>query len=793
MSNAEDILDDDFLYDDLEGKKESVFNNINSENLIEQKNKSEKEHKEIEKKKKTHTTIKPMGTKKAPMMFMDKLTEDDELQKIKEEENSVLEKEVKEDIDETEGIDVTVDNQLEIIQDVLGLEFSKEQQAIIKQKGQPLNVLSGAGSGKTTVLVAKMLYRELAFKVNPLNMLAITFSKRATDEMQERYLKARRKIRKKVNLSKRGHPTFKTFHALFKMLLQTLKDYEKVEVLESNKYNLKLSNLVKTGEDVKKTDVLQEMFTFKGWLINQGFSKDGIENAKNYYSDEHGFQLDNYKAVMEKYKDLKAIDNLIDFDDMQTIIYEEVIEHGNEEPVKAYRRVWGEGDIYIDEYQDISPIQREIMDKLIKDFNRMVVIGDDDQSIYSFRGSDPKFIIDFTHNYTFAMRLHLTTNYRCKENILNPVLPSIKNNKNRVKKDIKAHFSGGVVEALPVTTTNQELVDSIKEEVKEFEGDMFQDIAVLVRNNSQRMLLADALIEEGIPVNVVNTKFALQENKVYNTILDIVDMVKEEDNELFKKNAKILFPHIRKEETEKYLLTDKNWYEDVVNSGYYRVSKEQIDLIKKIKATNNMRNAILYAWNLSKKYYSFISSKGYGNFDKTKEIVFHMAEIAKGCSLTDFYDLEDKKFARINLWCNSEEALQINTLHSVKGLEFDIVYLVGLDKDVIPDERRIGHLIKKGKTKQLEQYIEEERRLFYVGWTRAKYKLVISFDSRKPSPFLREIDGSTIEGWKTENEEAEQAEQLTQEDYNKRIQQDVYNKFLEDSTQYMDEFDYKND
>src|SRR5699024_12082235 len=121
---------------------------------------------------------------------------------------------------------------------------------------------------------------------------------------------------------------------------------------------------------------------------------------------------------MQRYQEYKDIDGVIDFDDMQTLLYNEIVEEGNKEPVKAFQRVWGEGDIYIDEYQDISKIQRDVMDELVKDFNRLSVIGDDYQAIYSFRGSDPKYILDFKYTYHNAEVKYLSTNYRCAENIL---------------------------------------------------------------------------------------------------------------------------------------------------------------------------------------------------------------------------------------------------------------------------------------------------------------------------------------------------------------------------------------
>src|SRR5690625_5093080 len=752
--NFDDILDDDFLFgeNDTENKEDKfkqIKKNIGKEKgsdildddmLLDFEEKNRPEEKEvITEKKRSPRKEKPVNSLLNKNMGVNDSI--DQLASMEKEIQTDIPVEVAEEEYEVIRDKPATDNQLKVIEDTLGLQFSQEQKDVILHQGTALNVLSGAGSGKTTVLVAKMLYREYVHKIKPLNMLAITFSARATEEMKDRYLKARRDM----GMKGRGRPTFRTFHSLFLMLLQTMKDYEKVEVMQGNRFLLNLMNMVKGGEDSDKKSILEEMFNIKGQLINHGLSTDGIEVAVENYSDEFSFQIDNYRSIMEKYKNLKELEGVIDFDDMQTILYREVVINKNKEPVEAFRRVWGEGDIYIDEYQDISEIQRTIMDELINDFSRFTVIGDDDQSIYNFRGSNPQYIIDFPYIYNKATRLHLSTNYRCKADILNPVLSSIERNKNRVPKDIKAFQPGGSIEVLPLGNNNDPLVNSILNEIEGFEGDMYKDVAILVRQNAQRMILADSLIEAGVTVDINRTQFSLQQNKVYNTVLDIIEMIKEEDNELFVKYARIMFPHIGRQEIEKYIYNDKKWYEDLINMGYYRVTEEVVREIRKVKDTNNMYNAIASVWKMVRNYYRGLAERGFGTLARTEGIVRHMLTISKGLTTMEFLSLEEKKFARIKLWCGSDEALRIDTLHSVKGLEFEIVYLVGLNADVFPNQNRYAKYLKRNGKAFADRYLEEERRLFYVGWTRAKSRLVISYNKDKPSMFLKEVTGLDIE------------------------------------------------
>lgn len=278
------------------------------------------------------------------------------------------------------GISMEEETELEreIIDDIsksLGVPYSEEQRKIIRHSGKPLNIVSCAGSGKTAVLIAKMLFDQQHNGVQPYNILAITFNTKASEEIKERYIKGAR------NMNLRGQPEFKTFHALFLMMLKTVNKYRNVNVLSSTgKYTFKLLDIVrKPSEDSDKSTLLQDMFSFRSKLINNNISITGVDNLEQFEdSEEFSFNIDNYRSVMTKYNQLKEKDNVIDFDDMIRLIYEELVEHKNQQIIDNFQNVYKY--VYIDEYQDISNIQMEIMDILIKDKNKFVSIGDDDQS-----------------------------------------------------------------------------------------------------------------------------------------------------------------------------------------------------------------------------------------------------------------------------------------------------------------------------------------------------------------------------------------------------------------------------
>lgn len=623
------------------------------------------------------------------------------------------------------------------IQKAMKLNFSEEQLKIITHSCSPLNVLSCAGSGKSTVLVAKMLYREIAHEIKPVNMLGITFNKDASAEIEERYREARAKAR----LGRGSMPTFKTFHSLFLMILRNIDGYSKHKVVQEGKYTFPLLKLVISDGSTDKMSILNDMLAHRGSLINHGLSKDGLQGAT--FNDVN-FNEDNYRKVIAKYIELKNENNELDFDDMLVFLHTELIENENEDAKEAFRRVFK--DVYIDEYQDISRIQMDIMDKLILDENRFVTIGDDDQSIYGFRGSDPEFIRDFIYRYPNAERLFLGDNYRCKENILNPVIASISKNEVRVDKSIRAFNQGGDVEVIPIEKTYNELAGKIKYDTKDMYASDFDDIGILVRLNSQRMIIADVLAENGVQVDIGGMNYSLRADKVYKTAIGLVNAIKNEDNALFAEYGRAMFRSVNRNVFDKYKHDKRrNWYEETIVDNRYNLPEQVLAIVKKIKKTNNMKNAIGYVWKQLQGYYEGLAKGGFGRIDKVIEIYRHLFEIADGLTIEQFRKSERMKEGFLSMYCGSGNGVQIKTLHSVKGLEFKTVYLIGLDGQKFPNEGHMERLREKGGTEERD-YVEEERRLFYVGWTRAIDRLVISYNKKDPSMFLTEVEGLNLPG-----------------------------------------------
>lgn len=276
-----------------------------------------------------------------------------------------------ENLEEVEREDKLKAEVMSKLENNISMSFSEEQKKVITHFGKPLNVIACAGAGKSTVIVNKMFFLELTNKVKPNEMLVITYNTEARKEIEERYLK----LRKQLKLNMRRTSTFKTFHALFLMILKTLPKYKNVRVISDNEYSYDLLKLIINDGVKDKKEVLNDIMQFRGTVINKSISEDGISNVD--FSNVP-FRPSIYKKVINKYETLKELNNTIDFDDMMIILKNELQSNNRERLIKDFRNTFKY--ILVDEFQDISKIQLDIIDELIGDVNHFVVVGDDDQT-----------------------------------------------------------------------------------------------------------------------------------------------------------------------------------------------------------------------------------------------------------------------------------------------------------------------------------------------------------------------------------------------------------------------------
>lgn len=616
------------------------------------------------------------------------------------------------------------------LKEALGVEFSNEQKAVIFNDYGPTCVMSCAGSGKSTVLLSNIMYLEEVKKISASKIIAISFNRDAVNDLKLRYKELRKKLGKSVLVS----PSFETYHSLFLNLLKSESNYKKVKVVDNNYYTYKLLNFIHTDGVSKASEILNRYFSLRSKMISDGKGDDLINfvrgndsiNLMKYFKDSE-INSKNFREVMFEYESLKSVNNDIDFEDMMLLLYDELFNQDNKKIIKRFNDVYSH--IYIDEYQDISYLQMVIMDKLLNNNTNLTCIGDSDQCIYKFRGSSPEYILDFDINYVGSKILYLGSNYRCKRNILNPVIPVIEKNKKRVKHNLESYFEGGEVHK--IVGTDDKFVQSLKDDYENKNNPI-----ILVRLNMQQKLLSDVLVEHGVPVKLKNPDSTLRKDAVYKGILDLIKAIKEDDTQKMMTLRFRLFPWIQKNVWDSILMYSDGWLDTIVYSGKYKVPQETIDLINKIKEKDLMQNLIVNAYKLLEKSYESQIKKGYVSKKELKAVINHMYTYSEGKDLETF--LHDEALKESVLLSNYENnvGIKINTLHSVKGLEFDTVYLYGLDNDIIPDEKRFNTMTDI----EIDDYIEEERRLFYVGWTRAKNKLVYHYHNEEnKSMFIDEL------------------------------------------------------
>lgn len=640
------------------------------------------------------------------------------------------------------------------IENKLGHKLSEEQKKILDHNSGALSIVACAGSGKTTTIETKMIYDILNEKIDPTEILCVTFSKKSQLDMNEKYDKLYQTITNKTQSIK---PQFSTFHSLFKFLIDKYIKLNYVEVLQNHQYYYsqlmkELNYKSQSGMDLRI--VLEEIFSYYGYNINTLTSFDGITNVDEVPTDAN-FTLKEYLKIIDKYKRLKSEDMFIDFEDMQLALFnvlnstkpleqsmaQSIIEYFND----TYK------NIYVDEFQDISTIQNSILDILIdNNYDKLIVVGDDDQSIYKFRGSNPKFILNFSDEIENANTLLLSTNYRCKENILKHASNMIESNGVRFDKSITAFNKGGYFDVIQDNEVSSKILDIVDNDMITKKNESF---AILCRHNIQLSLIADLMAEREIDAKLNNQdKYSLQNNYLYKDLINTVKALKYNDLDAFKNVAHKILLFMSKKNIStviKKARKDKmHWFDVIMYDNYWHKSNNLMikQTIESVESLNGAKVLLDYAYNILYPYFIRLEEEKKSNqlsqLTLIKDHIFSILDLKPQIDFDQF--LEDEKYKRDQLSLNEhiDEGLNLITFHSAKGLEFDNVYIINANHMVTPGSSRIGSIIGRNSINDVQlayEMLEEERRLFYVACTRAKNKLVISHLPHKQSLFVDEL------------------------------------------------------
>ena len=586
------------------------------------------------------------------------------------------------------------------------MKLSKIQLDAVRVTEGPALIIAGPGSGKTTVLTNRIKFLIEEHKVAPEEILVITFSKAAALEMRTRFYSM---------CEDSFYPvTFGTFHSVFFQIIHTQYHYNTSHILTLQKKRelmrlaLKRSRIIDYPENELVDTLLKEVAYYKNTNESADFKSDTNINSEMW------------KIAYKQYRDLQIAENKIDFEDMLLIVRN--LFRKNREVLTHYRSIYKY--ILIDEYQDINDIQYDCVRMLAGDRANLWVCGDDDQSIYGFRGANPKIMLSFTDDYPNAAVVKLTDNYRSSKRIVEAAGKVIVENRNRFNKDIRGMGADGIPVEL-IHTKDEEEEDSRILEMINNTDKPYTDIAILLRTNIQATRFADLLRRNDIPYSIKDSVV----NPFMNAFFfDILSYLRLRDSMVSQSDFSIrdLLRILNK--PSRYLRSDlintgAKCLDEVIESlsgnlmylQPLKVLKVQLRSMEKMdmyESINFIRKGIGY------DNYMKLRLMNRDRFSEYMENMNWIQDMAKTCDdLNELIYLSEHYEEMVKGNENAAgEGVHLMTYHGSKGLEFDTVILPRINEGVVP-----------GNRSRDTESIEEERRMFYVAMTRAKNRLIISF------------------------------------------------------------------
>ena len=630
-----------------------------------------------------------------------------------------------------------------------------QKSAILNTKG-PMLVLAGAGSGKTLVITQKIAHLIRNEHVMPESIMAITFTNKSANEMRSRVLAILPDI-KPYRLS------IRTFHAT---CLRVLKDnyyaigYKKDFIILDSSDSLGIiKKILKSKENIPKSFSAKFVSKYISYIKN---STTGELDTKNTYGEKKN-ETEIINNLYKEYIIYCKNENAMDFDDL--IIKTLELFENNIEIRKHYKDMWQY--ILVDEFQDINISQYRFIELLTNPESNITIVGDDDQSIYRFRGAAIEHILDFPKKYKDTSIIRLGENYRCPKDVVSIAMKVIKNNKNRHEKDVFSNKENKYPVELWRCTTDLDEAYSIVEEIEKLfdEGFNAKDIVILFRMNSQSRIYEKELLSRSIPYKIIGGFRFFERAEVKDTMAFLRLITGIYDNTSFRRVINTPSRGIGDKSIaiiEDYAYENKLSLYETVHDIDIKLSKKMKERIKEFiiiiedtrekfeQSSNNYEayQQIFSSMLDSIDYYSIYKGEDEWKLisvkDNIKEVFnafYDFTIINRDATIIEFLNEMTLSSGLDN---NDMDAITLMTVHNAKGLEFDVVFLTGLETGVFPHYFSLEE----------EGGIEEERRLCYVGLTRAKTKLYVTYAKRRRSslgivenvvsPFVAEMPKSIL-------------------------------------------------
>jgi len=613
--------------------------------------------------------------------------------------------------------------------------LNREQLTAAKHGEGPCMVLAGPGTGKTTVITSRVINLIKCKLVPPENILVVTFSRAAANEMKERYGRlSGNRADEKVS--------FGTFHSIFYKLLRQYKGYKLEDLIDENhKFNI-IRNFVRrmesgfTEDEEQVRDIIGDMEYIISTMSEAEDFKPGSCSSS---------QL---KGIMKEYSEYKQKSGKYDYDDILFDCFHML--RKNSGILKEVRERFKY--ILVDEFQDINALQFEAIKLIAEPLNNIFIVGDDDQSIYGFRGAAPDILLNFERLYSGCSKIYLKTNYRSTSNILTSALSVINTNNNRYSKDLEAVNGQGslpvVFEAEDFEQEARIIASRIGQMIKN--GREYSDFAVIYRTNLQSRSVIDAFLDCRIPFITFDGMISIYNHWIYKDIISYLKLgTGLGDTRDFIRIMNKPKRYISRDMMEKAENCGGDFIQGIIGQG--SLNRLQINgvfgLKNDLKRLGGMNplNAVRYIRNVmgyDEYLKEYAASKGIST-KGLSEIIEEIESSAGGFKsiLNYMQHTEDvvEKLGQKEYTNSGHNNVKLLTMHKAKGLEFETIFICGSVEGLTP-------YIKDDSALRTDP--EEERRLFYVAMTRAKRELYIAVPKRRygkavrPSRFIEEFQKS---------------------------------------------------
>lgn len=609
---------------------------------------------------------------------------------------------------------------------MMSINFNENQKQAITHGDGPMMVLAGPGSGKTMVITHRVKWLIEEAGIDPAHILVITFTRAAAEEMKKRF---------------QGFPGmekqpvfFGTFHSVFFMMLRYAYGYTAGNIIREDTRR----SYIRSGIGALELEIEDEKDFINGVLGEISYIKGEMIDLSLYHSTNTSDEI--FGKLYEFYEKSIRAEGLIDFDDMLVFTYE--LLHARKDILAGWQNRYRY--ILIDEFQDINRVQYEIVKMLAGEDKNIFIVGDDDQSIYRFRGAKPEIMLGFEKDFPGAKRVTLDINYRCVPSIVEMAGQLIRHNKKRFEKNLQAYKKEDQEIVFRTFHHVPEECDTIIRGLKFYQekGIPYEEMAVIYRTNTQPRLLAGRLMEQNIPFKMRDALPNLFDHFIAVDLAAYLRLAMgERDRKLFLRVMNHPKRYIKREMLADRLVDFKELRRAAYGKRWLYEKIERFE--KDLYLIRNMTpyDAIDYL-RKGVGYDDFLTE--YAGFrrmdpDDLYEVCDQIQESARDFASHEQWFAHIKEYTQ-ELKRQMEESREerkgvtLTTMHSAKGLEYEVVFLMDINETVTPHKKAIK-----------DADLEEERRLFYVALTRAKTRLFVYSVSElyqkpaKPSRYLAEM------------------------------------------------------